>query len=200
VPRSKANPRHVGPLTPPRNHISALLHQPSLCGHPRHCVGVVREGRCYSMTLCRPLPYLLHVVPLERGRWHPRKGYDHRPCTRPGWRYDVKPVECISSVISGHMRPSPSLCCHPERCRVIPSTVGTQIDGTSPHWPLCAPPVFCQPSPRTSVRMATKQEAPTLLPLKPLLDEHRTHHDARQRQDSPGQPSTPRHCAPCRHM
>jgi hypothetical protein len=74
APGSKANPRHVGPLTPSGNHIPVLFDQPVLCGHPRRCAGVVREGRCHSMTLCRPLPYLLHVAPskgdggtLERG-------------------------------------------------------------------------------------------------------------------------------------
>jgi hypothetical protein len=74
TPRSKANPSHAGPLTPPGNHIPMLFDQPALCGHPRCCAGVVREGRCHSMTLCRPLPYLLHITPskedggtLERG-------------------------------------------------------------------------------------------------------------------------------------
>jgi hypothetical protein len=73
-PRSKANPRHAGPLTPPGNHIPTLFHQPALCGHPRRCAGAMREGRCHSMTLCHPLPYLFHAAlskevggTLERG-------------------------------------------------------------------------------------------------------------------------------------
>jgi hypothetical protein len=71
---SKANPRHADPLTPPENHIPTLFDQPALCDHPRRCAGAVREGRCHSVTLYRPLSYCLHVTPskedddtLERG-------------------------------------------------------------------------------------------------------------------------------------
>jgi hypothetical protein len=187
---AKANPHHADPLTSPWNHIPALFHQPTLCDHPRCCVGAVREGRCHSMTLYRPLPYLLYVVPLERGRWHPRKGYVHIPCARLGRCHDVRPAERVSSVISGPVRPSPSLCCHPGCC-ASPSALWEPRSTGHRHTGRCAAPVFRQPSPRTGVRMATVQEAPTPLPSKPLLDEHRTRHDARQRQDSSGQPSTP---------
>jgi hypothetical protein len=41
------------------------------------------------------------------------------------------------------------------------------------------PPALCQPNPRADVPAMTKQEAPTPPPLKPLLDRHRTRHDAR---------------------
>jgi hypothetical protein len=34
APGSKANPCHVGPLTPPGNRIPTLFRQPSPCGHP----------------------------------------------------------------------------------------------------------------------------------------------------------------------
>jgi hypothetical protein len=74
APGSKANTHHAGPLTPLGNHNPALFDQPALCDHPWRCAGTVWEGRCYSMTLCRQLPYLLHVAPskedddtLERG-------------------------------------------------------------------------------------------------------------------------------------
>jgi hypothetical protein len=73
-----------------------------------------------------------------------------------------------------------------------------QRDTTTPA--AVQPPVFRQPNPRAGVRTVTEREAPTLLPSKPLLDKHRTRHDAHQKRDSPGQPSTPRHCASCRHM
>jgi hypothetical protein len=53
---SKANPRHAGPLTPPGNHIPAMFHQPTLCGHPRRCAGVVREGRCQLHDMVPPTP------------------------------------------------------------------------------------------------------------------------------------------------
>jgi hypothetical protein len=86
-----------------------------------------------SMTLCHPLPYLLHVAPLKRGRWHPRKGYDHLLCTRRGRRRGVRPAGRVSLVTSSPVWSSPPLCCHPGHCSVIPSTVGTQVDGTSPR-------------------------------------------------------------------
>jgi hypothetical protein len=138
APGPKVNPRHAGPLTPSGNQMSALFDQPVLCGHPRCCAGAVREGQCHSITLCRPLPYLLHVAPLERGRRYPRKGYGHQLHARPGRHHDVRMVERVSSFTSGPMRPSSPLCHYPGRCRAIPSTVGTQVDGTSPRLPLCS--------------------------------------------------------------
>jgi hypothetical protein len=77
--------------------------------------------------------------PLERGRRHPRKGYDHLLCTRRGRRCDVRPAKRVFPITSGPVRPSPPLCRHPRHCSVIPTTVGTQVDGTSPHPPLCSP-------------------------------------------------------------
>jgi hypothetical protein len=72
APGSKVNPRLAGPPTPPGNHIPAVFDQPALCVHPRRCAGVVREGRCHSMTPWRPLPYLLHVAP-RKGMTTPSK-------------------------------------------------------------------------------------------------------------------------------
>jgi hypothetical protein len=138
APGSKANPRRAGPLTPPGNQIPVLFDQPALCSHPRHCAGAVREGRCHSMTLCRQLPYLLHVVPLERGRRHPRKRYDHQLRARPGRRRDVRLAGRVFSVTSGPVRPSSPLCRHPRHSRVIPNIVGTHVDRTSPRPPLCS--------------------------------------------------------------
>jgi hypothetical protein len=146
-----------------------------------------------STTLCRPLPYRLHVAPLERGRWNPRKGYDHLPRTRPGRRRDVRSAEHVSSITFGSVRPSPPLCCHPRRY----GSPGRRDTATPAA---VQPPVLLQPNPRAVVRTETKREAPTSLPSKPLLDKHMTCHNTRQKRDSPGQPSTPRHCALCRHM
>jgi hypothetical protein len=56
VPGSKANPRHAGPLTPPGNHIPVLFSQPSPRGHPWHCTGAVREGRCQLRDTVLPTP------------------------------------------------------------------------------------------------------------------------------------------------
>jgi hypothetical protein len=128
---------HIG-RTPPGNQILTLFDQPALYNHPRRCVGAVWDGQCHSVTLCHPLPYLLHVAPLERGRRHPRKAYDHQLDASPGQRCDARMMEHISSVTSGPVRPSSSLCCHPGYCRTAPNAVGTQVDRTSPRLPPCS--------------------------------------------------------------
>jgi hypothetical protein len=89
------------------------------------------------MTLCRPLPYLLHAGPLKRGRRHPPKGYDHLLHTRRARHNDVRLARRAFPVNSDPVRPSPPLCLHPRHCSVILSTMGTQVDGTSSRSPLC---------------------------------------------------------------
>jgi hypothetical protein len=51
VPGSKANPRHVGLLTPPGNRIPTLFDQPTLCSHPRCYAGAVRDGQRIRNTV-----------------------------------------------------------------------------------------------------------------------------------------------------
>jgi hypothetical protein len=76
VPGSKVNPRHAGPLTPLGNHIPALFRQPSPCGHPWHCRGTMREGRCQLhdtmpptlVRLARHTPRKRTVEPSKRVR------------------------------------------------------------------------------------------------------------------------------------
>jgi hypothetical protein len=80
--------------------------------------------------------------------------------------------------------PTPALCGHPRCCTAIPSTAAPsrhcgspgRQDTTTPA--AVRPPALRQPNSRADVRTMTKQEAPTPLPSKPLLDKHRTHHDA----------------------
>jgi hypothetical protein len=131
---SKANP-HADPLTLPGNHIPTLFDQPALCGHPRRCAG--RPVSFHDTVPPTPVPPPRR--PLERGRRHPRKRYDHLLCTRRGRRCDVTLAGRVFPITSGPVRPSPPLCRHPRHCSVIPITVGTQVDGTSPHPPLCSP-------------------------------------------------------------
>jgi hypothetical protein len=76
-------------------------------------------------------------TPVPPPRRPSRKRYNHRPCAHLGWCHDVRPAKRVSSVTSGPVRPSPSLCRHPGRCNVVPSTVETQINETSSHRPLC---------------------------------------------------------------
>jgi hypothetical protein len=89
------------------------------------------------MTLCRPLPYGLHVAPLERGRQNPRKRYGCLPRARAGQRRDVEPLERVSFVTSGPVWPFPPLCYHPGHCSAIPRDMGARDDKTPPRPPLC---------------------------------------------------------------
>jgi hypothetical protein len=134
---SKANPRHAGPLTPPGNHIPTQFRQPSCAAIP----GTVRElcGKAgvNSMALCRPLLYGLHIEPLERGWRNPRKRHERQPCTRAGRRRDVAPVERVSSITFGPVRPSPPLCHHLGHCCTILGAVGARDDETLPRSLLC---------------------------------------------------------------
>jgi hypothetical protein len=75
---------------------------------------------------------------LERGRCHPRKGYDVQLHTRLRRCRDIRPKESVSSITSGPVRPSPPLYGHPGHCGVIPRTVGTQVDRTSLRPLLCS--------------------------------------------------------------
>jgi hypothetical protein len=99
--------------------------------------GTVRElcGKAVvnSVTLSRPLRYGLHVAPLERRRRNPQKRYGRLPRAHAGQRRDIKPMERISPVTSGPVRPSPPLCYHPGHCSTIPGAVGAPDDKTSPH-------------------------------------------------------------------
>jgi hypothetical protein len=115
------------------------------------------------MTLCRPLPYRLHVAPLERGRWNPRKGYIRLPRARARRRRDIRPMERVSSVTFGPVRPSPPLCHHPRHCSVIPGTVGAQDNETPPHPSLC----ILQPSVSPTLELTYVRR-----PNKKLLHHH----------------------------
>jgi hypothetical protein len=95
-----------------------------------------------SVTLCRPLSYGLHVAPLERGRWNPRKRYGRQPRTGAGRRRDVGPVEHVSSFTSGPVQPSPPLCHHPGHCSTIPGVVEARDDETPPRSLLFIPQRF----------------------------------------------------------
>jgi hypothetical protein len=152
------------------------------------------------VTLCRPLLYCLHIKLLEKGRRNPRKKYGRQPRAQAGPRRDIRPVERVSSVISGPVRISPPLCYHSRHYSTIPGATGAQDDKTSSHPLLCIlrPPVSC--TLELAYGRRPKREAPTQPPSKPLLGRYMTRHDDRRERDSSGWPSTPRHCAPCRHM
>jgi hypothetical protein len=145
------------------------------------------------LTLCRPLSYDLHAAPLERGQRNPQKGYERLPCARTGRRCDIGLVERVSSANSGPVWPFRALQHHPRRC----GSPGRQDIATPAA---VRAPALRQPNSQTDVQTMTKQEAPISLPSKSLLDKHMTRHDAPQKRDSSGRPSTPCRCTPYRYM
>jgi hypothetical protein len=136
---------------------------------------------------------------LERGRRSPRKGDGRLLHARTGLHRDVRPAGPVTSVAIGHVRPSPPYQHHPGHCITISYTVGGRGDRTPPRPPLCLvrPPV-------SNTLESARGRPPNGRPLH--------HHPrsrswtdtghamtSRQKQDSPGRPSTPRHCTPCLH-
>jgi hypothetical protein len=82
--------------------------------------------------------------------------------------------------------PSPSALCdhprspqrHPGSCITIPDAVEACGDGTPPRQLLYPHTASRQRHPRVLTRAVTEQETSTPPPSKPLLDAHRTRHDA----------------------
>jgi hypothetical protein len=95
---------------------------PALCGC---CAG--RLVSFHDTVPPTPVPPPRH--PLERGRWHPRKGYGYLLRPRLGRRRDVRPAERVSSITSDPVQPSPPLCRHPGHCRAIPALWGSRLTG-----------------------------------------------------------------------
>jgi hypothetical protein len=125
--------------------ICSLSTNPPCAAIPGTVQELCGKAGVNSVTLCRPLPYHPHDAPLERGRRNPRKRYGHLPHARPGRRRDVGPVERISSITSGPVRPSLPLCHHPGHCSTIPSAVEAWDNETLPRPLLCIlrPTVSC---------------------------------------------------------
>jgi hypothetical protein len=117
APRSRANPRHAGPLTPPGNPTPALFHRPpALCGHPRHCTTPCSKASVNSVTLCHLLPYGRRATPSKEGDGTLEKGIDTCPTpTRDN---------AVTSDQWSVSPPSPlAQCSHPHRCATIPGPV-----------------------------------------------------------------------------
>jgi hypothetical protein len=100
----------------------------------------------------------------------------------------------------------PALCGHPRHCAAIPGTAASSPALWEPrttghlHARCCAAsgPLSAQPSSRRTDGDQTRSSH--VATLEALLDKHKTCHDTRPKRASPGQPSTPQHCVPCRHM
>jgi hypothetical protein len=151
------------------------------------------------VTLCCPLRYGLHVSPLERGRWNPRRGYVSLPHARAGRRRDVRPVEHVSSIDFGPVRPSPPLCHHPRHYSAIPGAVGARDDETSPRPLLCDLQPFVSPPLELTYGRRPSKKLPHHYPQSRFWTGTGLTATSRKKQDSPGRPPTPRRCAPYRH-
>jgi hypothetical protein len=147
------------------------------------------------------LPTLVRTVrrTLERGRQNPQKGDGRLFHARPGRRRDVGPVRRVSFVTIGPVQPSPPPQCHLEHCSAIPDIVGIRGDKTPPRRLLCAlrPPVSCTLESAYGQRLngRVQHHHPRSHPCTDIGQAMTLH----QKQDSPGQPSTPQHCASYRH-
>jgi hypothetical protein len=150
----------------------------------------VRHGRCQSRDTVPPTLVRLTRRALEIGRRNPRRGTDAYSALARG-----------HALTSGASPSSPSaLCGHPSHCSAIPDAVETRGDRTSPR------PLLCPVRPLVSSTLELACGRP---PNEHPLHRHprsRSWTDtghamtSRQKQDSLGRPSTPRHCTSCLHM
>jgi hypothetical protein len=114
---------------------------------------------------------------LKKGRRNPRRDNAQLLCVRTGRRRDVRPVGEVTSIAISPMRPPPSPRRHPDHCMTIPDAMEHAATGhlhdshcASYGLMLVAPSNPHADDPRTSNLYAT--------PSKPLLEMHRTRHDA----------------------
>jgi hypothetical protein len=117
---------------------------------------------------------------------HPRK----RTSEPSKGRRTTTPRPCKDNAVTSGQRdrspPSPSALRdhprrprhHPNHCITIPDVVEACGDGTPPRQLLYPRTASRQRHPRVLTRAVAEQETSTPPPLKPLLDAHRTHHDA----------------------
>jgi hypothetical protein len=139
VPRTRANPRHTGPLTPPGNPALALFCQPpALCGHLRLCTTLCGKASVNSVTLCHPPPYGRRPTPSKEDGRTLEKGMD--TCPMPT-RDNTMTLDQRSA-----SPPSPpTLFGHPRRCATIHGPVQPSLAPREPrttrrcHTHGCAP-------------------------------------------------------------
>jgi hypothetical protein len=108
-----------------------------MCGHPWHRAGVVQDSQCQFSDTVPPIPVSPPCRAPRKRTVEPSKRVRRLPRARSGRRRDVGPVECVTSVTSGPVRPSPPLCHHPRHYSAIPGTVEARDDETQPRPLLC---------------------------------------------------------------
>jgi hypothetical protein len=158
---SKANPRHYA-LGNHARHYST--DSPPLCDTVRH--GQQPPRGTVPPTLVRPA----HRT-LEKGWRNPRREDARLLRARTGQRRDVRPVGAVASVAISFVRPSRPPYHHTRRC------------GSMQRWDTATPATVpctasCQWHPRVLTLTALERATSTPPSSKPLLDTHRTRHDA----------------------
>jgi hypothetical protein len=130
------------------------------------------------VALHHPLPYGWRAAPSKKDGGALEGKTNDYAAPAQGQRRDVGPAGPVTSVSIGPVRPSPpssvpsrSLHHHPRRCggvRKRDAATPTTVPRTASR----------QQHPRVLTRAAIEQATPTPPPSKPLLDTHRTRHDA----------------------
>jgi hypothetical protein len=124
-----------------------------------------------------PIPARPAHRTLEKGRQNPRREDARLLHARTGRRRDVRSVGAVTSIAIGPVRPSPPSRRHPSHFITIPDAVAACDDRTPPRQPLCLT-ASCQQHPRVLTWTALERATSTPPPSKPLLNAHRTCHDA----------------------
>jgi hypothetical protein len=145
-----------------------------------------------------PTPIRLTRHILEKGRRSPRMGGERLLHARTGLCRDVRPVG-VTSVAIGPVRPSPPSQRHPDHCITIPDAVGACGDRTPPRRLLCLVRPHVNGTLESSRGRTPNRRLPCRHPRSRPWTRTGRAMTPRQKQDSPGRPSTPRHYTPCLH-
>jgi hypothetical protein len=172
--------------------IPPVRPSPLLCDAVWH--GQQQPRGIVPPTLVRPTRRTL-----EKGRRSPRREGERLLHARTGLRRDVRPVGAVTSVAIGPVRPSPPSRRHPGHCITIPDVVEACGDRTPPRR------LLCLVRPHVNDTLESSRGRPSN--RRPLRRHPRSRSWTRtgrammprQKQDSPGRPSTPWRCTPYLH-
>jgi hypothetical protein len=140
--------------------------------------------RCAAWSATTPWHYATHSRTADAP--HPRK----RTAEPSKGRRTTTPRPCKDNAVTSGRRdrspPSPSALCghprrpqlHPGHCVTIPNAMEACSDVTPPHQLLYPRTASRQRHPRVLMWAIAERETSTPPPSKPLLDAHRTRHDA----------------------
>jgi hypothetical protein len=170
---------------------------PTLPARPSPLCDAVRHGQQQPHGTVPPSPVRPTHRTLEKGWRSPRREDGRLLHTHTGQRRDVRPVGAVASIAIGPVRPSPPSRHHPGHYTNIPDAMEACSDRMPPRR------LLCLVRPHANGALESSRGRPSN--RRPL----RRHPRSRswmctgrtmtpcQKQDSPGQPSTPWHCAPC---